>query len=325
MYKLHFLIYIFFLISLSAQAKIKIAIIPKTKNLSFFEASHKGCLDLAKTYNEIECIYDGPLDFQDPRQQALVLQKILKKGVDAILLAVTDSKFLVENGLKEAYKKGIPIITYDSDLLPQHQKYRMAYVGTDNIALGKALGEAAKSFKRNDIQNICIQSGSEGSPNLEDRIKGVRMSLTEGRSIKKMKGEHGWNELARCPLYTFGKPEMALFQFDFFLAKKEDLILLAVAGFAQVSPKYINKIEPHKKTIEKNIVTVITGDTLDIQLKALGLGLSTVNIGQNPYEMGKKGSKLLYDFVTKKLKPRRKFYYVDFHHCTKENVKTCVN
>jgi ribose transport system substrate-binding protein len=310
--------------SLSTQAKLKIAIIPKTKNLSFFEDSHRGCLDTAKVHKEIECIYDGPIDFQDPRQQAIVLNNLLKQDLDAILLAVTDSDFLVENGLKQAREKGIPIITYDSDLKKEHHKYRLAYVGTDNIALGKALGDAAKKYKRNEVQNICIQSGSEGSPNLEDRIRGVRLSLTEGKSSSKMDGKYGWKEIRRCPLYTFGKAELAVFQVDFILNKKEDLVFLPIAGFAQFSPNYIPKIKPHLENIKSNLITIISADTLDIQLKALAEGLSTENIGQNPYEMGRRGTKMLYEYLTKKKLPKKEFNYVSFHHCTQDNVDTCV-
>gem|GEM_PF-5681241 len=39
-----------------------------------------------------------------------------------------NTKYLTENALKLAKKKGMPVITFDSDLLPEHQEYRLAYV-----------------------------------------------------------------------------------------------------------------------------------------------------------------------------------------------------
>ncbi len=320
-----FVIFMLGLLSYSSMAKYRIAVIPKTKNLSYFEDSYKGCQEVAKYNNQIECLYDGPLDFQDPRQQADVINKFIKAKVDAILISVTDSSYIVKNGIKQAFEKNIPVITYDSDLLPEHQKYRIAYVGTDNVALGKELGKAAIKLKKEKQQYICLQSGAKNTPNLANRVKGVRLALSRGKTSKKLSGENGWYEKDRCPLYTYGKPEMALFQLDFLLSRKKDLFFIAVAGFAQVSKNYIKKISEHKSSILKKENIIITADTLPIQLKALKLGLSTINIGQNPFEMGRKGSELLFQFLSKKIIPSKKLYYVGFHTCNKSTVDTCTD
>jgi len=177
-----------------ASAKTKIAIIGKTKNESFYIDSFKGCQEFAKNQKEaeIECIYDGPLDYQDARSQGNVVRALIEKGVDGILVSTTDSKYLVESALKLAQQKNIPVMTFDSDLLPEHQKYRLAYVGTTNHGFGVALGTYAKKYKKSVPTVICIQSGSKTTPHLNDRIRGFRFALSGNNDNKKLTGENGW-------------------------------------------------------------------------------------------------------------------------------------
>ena len=71
-------------------------------------------------------------------------------------------------------------------------------------------------------------------------------------------------------------------------------------------------------------VAVISADTEAIQLKALKAGLSTINIGQRPYEMGRLGAELIHDFIKNGIRPAQEFYYLDFHYCTPDNVENCI-
>lgn len=307
-----------------AADQMTIAVVGKTKNDSFYQQSFAGCELFASKQQDLKCLYDGPDDFQDVRGQASILRGIAEKGIDGILLSTTDSTYLVEWALTLAKEKNIPVITFDSDLLPEHHDYRLAYVGTNNFDFGAALGNYAKKFKGDEKREICIQSGHKTTPNLNARIAGVRYALSGERDNQKLTGQNGWYESNRCPLYTMGKRKTALVQLEFVLSQDKPPIYLAVAGFAQFSPDYIDTIAPFKPLINNDELVVISADTEAVQLAALKEGLSTINIGQRPFEMGRKGAELLYDFIKRGNKPAQQLYYLDFHYCRPDNVDQCT-
>lgn len=302
---------------------IKIAVIGKTKNDSFYEKAFEGCQSFAQENPGLTCLYDGPADYQDVRSQVTIVRQAIERDVDAILISTTESKALVERALKLAQYRGIPVVTFDSDLKEEDQAYRLAYVGTNNFDFGVALGRYAEQFKADGINTICIQSGSERTPNLNERIKGVRFALSGNRSNDKLDGENGWREHKRCPFYTQGKRGRALSQLEFILAQSSRSIFLAVAGFAQFSPQYIERIEPYRnKIIAKNVV-IISADAEEIQLNALAQNLSSVNIGQRPFDMGHLGTRLLYDYLKNNKKPEKEINYLGFYYCHEEGGVQC--
>ncbi|OCQ21892.1 sugar-binding protein [Pseudoalteromonas luteoviolacea] len=304
-------------------AQLTFALIGKTKNDSFYEQSFKGCQAFSRTIADLNCVYDGADDYQDVRTQVLIVKEYINRGVDGLLISTTDSSFLVSGALKLAQQKGIPVITFDSDLLKEHHAYRLAYVGTNNFDFGVALGQAAKQFKRQDPQPICIQSGHQTTPNLNKRIQGVRHALS-GKKEGKLDGSSGWIEYDRCPLYTMGRRDDSLSQLLTILDYKQPPIFLAVAGFAQFNPEYLTKLLPYKKRIKEENIAIISADTEQIQLTALSNSLSSINIGQKPYEMGKLSAELLYRYVKSGTKPEKSEHYLDFHYCNQKNVATCT-
>jgi len=306
-----------------ANDQFTIAVIGKTKNDSFYEQSFKGCLNFASKVNNLKCIYDGADDYQDVRTQSLVISELAEQSIDAFLVSTTDSEYLVTHALKNLKKKNIPVITFDSDLLPKHQQYRLAYIGTNNFDFGVALGELAKKYKTAEKQSICLQSGHQTTPNLNARLAGVRHALS-GQSKKRLSGNSGWVEHPRCPLYTMGKRHASLEQVERFSTLKNPPIFLAVAGFAQFNPDYIETMKAAKSKIADGNFVLISADTEQIQLDALKHGLSTVNLGQKPFEMGRKSTELMYNYLTQGTKPELDKYYLDYHLCDKSNFETCT-
>ncbi len=308
----------------SALAQFKIAVIGKTKNDSFYAQAFEGCLQFASGIDDLTCIYDGPADYQDPRSQVHVVEQLLAQGIDGILIATTNSNFLVERVLKLTDRIGVPVITFDSDLLPEHHRYRLAYVGTNNFDFGVALGEYAKRYKKAEKNEICIQSGSDSTPNLNDRIRGVRFALSGDYSNEKLTGKSGWVEHPRCPFYTLGKRDNALNQLKFLLSQETPPLFLAVAGFAQFSPDYIAEIMPYQHKIKSGENIVISADAEQIQLEALKLNLSTVNIGQRPHEMGRFSAELMYDVLKYNKMPQQQINYLGFYYCTADDEISCA-
>ncbi len=307
----------------SAQEKLTFAVIGKTLNDSFYEQSFDGCLHFAATIKNLDCIYDGPLNYQDIRSQGFAVERVLAKGIDGLIISVTDSAYLADYILPKLAKLNIPVITFDSDLLSAHHHHRLTYVGTNNVEFGKALGEYATKFKRPGVNHVCIYSGHPTTPNLNDRIKGVRLFLSNNQTASRLHGENDWFEIERCPYYSLGKRDQALSQLINSFDNKVP-INIAVAGFAQFSPKYIEAIKPYKKLLETEEVVFVSADTEPLQLSALRERLSTINIGQNPFEMGRLSADLLFNYLTQNTLPEKDMYFLDFHYCHTENFDTCT-
>lgn len=305
------------------QAKFVIGIVGKTKNDSFYIQSYKGCMAFAKSHPEITCLYDGPDDYQDIRTQALIINDMVKSGIDGLLVSTTDSDYLVNRALKDLYEKKIPVITFDSDLLLKDSRYRMAYVGTNNFDFGVALGNQLKQITDKNTKNICIQSGHQTAPNLNERIDGVRFALS-GQSEQRLSGQNGWSEFSRCPLYSLGKRGLSLEQVVNIVKMKQPPAFVAVAGFAQFNPQYVELLTPYKDSLALNEITIISADTEQIQLDALHQGLSSANVGQNPFEMGRLSAQLMFEVIVNDKKPAKEFYYLDFHYCQQANALTCT-
>ena len=64
--------------------------------------------------------------------------------------------------LKLAKAANIPVVTFDTDVLPEDAGLRSTYIGTDNYEFGKVLGEKVLESKKKG-GTVCIQSGAPAS------------------------------------------------------------------------------------------------------------------------------------------------------------------
>merc|ERR1712166_402458 len=129
------------------------AVVSKSINIPFFDDVKKGCEARAATIVRstsnnvnVECLYTGPIEQDDPIEQAKIIENLIlnnnngngnntKKVVDGIAFSVIDSN-VAYNLTVMAQNANIPIITFDSDA---PLRKRIAYIGTDNIQLGNEL------------------------------------------------------------------------------------------------------------------------------------------------------------------------------------------
>ena len=115
---------------------------------------------------------------------------------------------------------------------------------------------------------------------------------------KRFGGDRGWVEHPNFPLYTMWKRHTYLEQVERFSSLKNPPIFLAVAGFAQFNPKYMEMIKVSKSKIADDEFVLISADTGQIQLDTLKHGLSTLNLGEKPFEIGRKSAELMYNYLT---------------------------
>jgi ribose transport system substrate-binding protein len=145
----------------AADKKFTIALIPGITTDAFYITMHKGAQAAADALG-VNLIFQGGTSF-NPTSQVPVLQAIIAKHPDAILIAPTDKTQLVAP-LKQADAAGIPVITVDTFIGngvyqtgSGDADFPLAYIASDNVlggeiaarALGKAIGGEGKVYVSN--------------------------------------------------------------------------------------------------------------------------------------------------------------------------------
>src|SRR5215471_17732900 len=116
-----------------AQAQTKkyvFALVPKNTNNPFFDQARDGCKKAEKELaGKIECLYVGPGEHGGGEEQVQVVDDLIAKKVDGIAVSPSNAAAMAR-ALTGAKKAGIPVLTWDSDLLDKDKGLRAAYVGT---------------------------------------------------------------------------------------------------------------------------------------------------------------------------------------------------
>ena len=86
-------------------------------NNPFFDQARDGCKKAEKELNgAIECLYIGPGEHGGGDEQVQVVNDLIAKKVDGIAVSPANAAAMGK-ALEGAKKAGIPVLTWDSDLL----------------------------------------------------------------------------------------------------------------------------------------------------------------------------------------------------------------
>ncbi|HSD27310.1 MAG TPA: substrate-binding domain-containing protein [Vicinamibacteria bacterium] len=267
-----------------ADSRSTFALVPKAMNNPFFDQARDGCKAAERELPDVECLYVGPGE-HDEQAQVEIVQDLVTRRVDGIAVAPSNAP-AIARALVRAREARIPVLTWDSDLLPEDRDLRAAYVGTRNREIGVAQAELLLRWKP-DGGTLCIQSGGPAATNHNERIQGIRDTLAG----------HGWTEAAGCPLYSNDDFPLAVVQLEEVLAKYPHLdAFVATGGFPQyVDSAYRRVVQQHLERIRSRATLIVVADTLPVQMALLREGLSHAQVGQRPFEMGRLAIHLLRD------------------------------
>src|SRR5271166_4924974 len=171
------------------------ALVPKNTNNPFFDQALAGCRKAEKELNgAVECLYVGPGEHGGGDEQVQVVEDLVAKKVDGIAVSPANAAAMAR-ALEDAKKAGIPVLTWDSDLLPKDKALRIAYVGTHNYEIGVNLAKQVMALKPKG-GTICIQSGGAAAANHNERMQGIRDTLSGKPSTAapgdRLTGQNGW-------------------------------------------------------------------------------------------------------------------------------------
>src|SRR5271166_669947 len=304
------------------------ALVPKNTNNPFFDQALAGCRKAEKELGgAVKCLYIGPGEHGGGDEQAQIVSDLVSKKVDGIAVSPANAPAIAA-ALQGAPAAKIPVLTWDSDLLDKDKSLRAAYIGTHNYEIGVNLAKLAQKIKPKG-GTICIQSGGAAAANHNERMQGIRDTLSGTKSAEapgvKLTGQNGWTEVAGCPLYTNDDFAVANQQMEDILNKYPELdAFIPTGGFPQFLPDaYAKTSEKFKDKIASGKLALVVADTLPVQIELMKKGLSAGQVGQRPFEMGYKAMYFLKDIKDGKAPPTDPTY-TGLDVCTPKNVATCI-
>ena len=105
---------------ISEAKPVTIAFMPKSKGNAYFMACRKGADEAAKEL-KVKLLWDGPTE-PDPAKQNEIVETWITRGVDVIAVACENGEGLA-TALRKARAKGIKVVTYDADTVPDARDF----------------------------------------------------------------------------------------------------------------------------------------------------------------------------------------------------------
>ncbi len=165
-----------------AQDKPTIALIPGLTTDAFYITMRKGAQHAADALG-VELLFQGGPEF-NPTVQVPVLNAVIARKPDAILIAPTDKQQLIAP-LKQAIDAGIKVITVDTFIGDgKYQDGRgdgdfpLSYIGSDNV-LGGFMAGAALGATIGGKGNVYVSNVNPGISTTDQREQGFKLAMSE--------------------------------------------------------------------------------------------------------------------------------------------------
>lgn len=167
--------------------KFTIALVPGLTTDAFYITMRRGAETAAKAVGA-ELIFQGAPDF-NPVTQSPVLDAVIARHPDAILIAPTDKTQMVQP-LKKAADAGIPVITVDTFIGSGDYQtgkgnadFPLSYVASDNVLGGKMAARAlAKAI--NDKGKVYVSNVKPGISTTDQREEGFKEEMKSHPGIQ---------------------------------------------------------------------------------------------------------------------------------------------
>ncbi len=275
----------------SENERLTIAVIPKGTIHEFWKAVHAGA-EMAGQELDVDILWKGSLKEDDREAQISVVENIITRGVDGIVLAPLDNAAL-RRPVDEAMRSGIPVVIFDSGMKGDNY---ISYVATDNFKAGQIAGQYMAKLL-DGKGNVAVLRYAEGSDSTTKRENGFLDAIQafEGVEIVTSNQYAGVTtesalQAAENLLSRFGATEGSLRIDGIFCATEPTALgilrALQNAGFA-------------------GKVKFVGFDSSEKMIAALRTGKLSGFVVQNPMRIGYLGVKTLVGHVRGEQIPRR--------------------
>ncbi len=270
-----------------AQEDISITLVPGLTTDAFYITMNRGAQAAAEALG-ITVDFQGAEEF-DPVLQTPVLDAVIARGPDAILIAPTDTTQMIEP-LRRASEAGITVITVDTFIDDGRYQdgagdgdFPKSYIASDNVGGGRM----AARFMADAI-------GGEGQVYVSNVRPGISTTDQREEGFKAEMAENYPNVEVLDTQFNENDASLAASQFNAVLARNPDIKGVFGANlFSALGAG--NGVEGAGKAGD---VTVIAFDAPQSIVDNISSGLVDAAIAQHPAEIGYFGVMAAYAVLT---------------------------
>ena len=270
----------------AAEKKFTIALIPGLTTDAFYITMRKGAEAAAKAVGAT-LIFQGAPDF-NPVTQVPVLDAVIAKKPDAILIAPTDKTQLVQP-LKKAFDAGIPVITVDTFIgTGVYQTgagdgdFPLSYVASDNV-LGGQIAARALAVAVGDKGKVYVSNVKPGISTTDQREQGFKDEMKKHTGITVLETQFNDDDANKA-----ATQEQAVF------ARNPDLVGVFGANLFSA----LGAANGVKQSGQSGKIKVVAFDAPTSIVDNLKSGLVDMAIAQHPAEIGYFGVMAAYAHLT---------------------------
>jgi len=271
--------------------RLTIAVIPKGTIHEFWKTVHAGA-DMAGRELGVDILWKGPLKEDDREAQISVVENIITRRVEGIVLAPLDDAAL-RRPVDEAMSGGIPVAIFDSGL--QGDNY-VSYVATDNFKAGQLAGQYMAKLL-DGKGNVAVLRYAEGSDSTTKREDGFLDAIRAFNGI----------EVVTSNQYAGVTTESALQAAENLLAR------FGAAGgslqidgiFCATEPTALGILRALQNAGFAGKVEFVGFDSSETMIAALRAGELSGFVVQNPMRIGYLGVTTLVGHIRGEQAPRR--------------------
>ncbi|MBI2434634.1 MAG: ABC transporter substrate-binding protein, partial [Candidatus Hydrogenedentes bacterium] len=267
-----------------ASAPLEIAVIPKGLAHQFWLTVKAGAEAAGKELGA-EIIWQGPAKETEIAKQINIVEDMISREVDAIVLAACDENALIQK-VQQALDAKIPVVTMDSGV---KSDLPFSFVATDNVAGARLAADTLAGL-----------IGDQGMVGVIPFVAGAATSEMREQGFKEGIAQHP--NIALGPvLYCDSDVAKAMNVTNDMLTANADLRGI----FATNEPAAIGAAQALKTAGKAGTVKLVAFDGAEEEIAALKEGAIQALVVQNPYKMGYESVKAAVDAIHGKEVPKR--------------------
>ena len=239
--------------------------VPKGTAHVFWQSVHAGAVAGGREFHA-EILWDGPPNETDYSRQLEILDSMLNRHVDGVVVAAAD-RTILNASLDRAAAAKIPVVVFDSGV--DSTNY-VSFVATNNFEAGK-LGGRKLAALLNGKGTVAMIQNAPGSASTMDRERGFKEALKEFPGIQLVAEQYSMSNRAKA------------------MSAAENILTAhpQLDGiFASSEPSSVGASQAIKSRALQGKLKFVAFDSSDGLIEDLNAGVIDALVAQDPFKMG---------------------------------------
>lgn len=257
------------------QQQRRIAVIPKGTAHVFWQSVHAGAVAAGREFHE-DILWDGPPNETDYSRQLEILDSMLNRHVEGVVVAAADRTTL-NASLDRAAREKIPVVVFDSSVDGDNF---VSFVATNNFLAGK-LGARKLAELLHGKGTVAMIQNAPGSASTMDRERGFKEAMAqEFPGIQIVAEQYGMSNRAKA------------------MSAAENILTAhpRLDGlFASSEPSSVGASQAVKSRALQGKLKFVGFDSSDGLVEDLNAGVIDALVAQDPFKMGYEAVRVVTD------------------------------